>query len=184
MKRIAIWLPIGLLAGLIVLFVFGLQNDPKRIPSVLIGKVAPNFTLNTLNKDGSISTSKISSTSLKGQVWLLNVFASWCVTCQIEHKHLMEIAKMNPSLMLVGLAYKDDPTATADWLKKFGNPYSMVLVDREGLTGIDWGVYGVPETFIINHDGEIVYKNIGAICLLYTSPSPRDRTRSRMPSSA
>ena len=163
MKRIAIWFPIGLLVGLIVLFVFGLQNDPKRIPSVLIGKVAPNFTLNTLNKDGSISTSKISSTSLKGQVWLLNVFASWCVTCQIEHKHLMEIAKMNPSIMLVGLAYKDDPTATADWLKKFGNPYSMVLVDREGLTGIDWGVYGVPETFVINHDGAIVYKNIGAI---------------------
>ena len=65
--------------------------------------------------------------------------------------------------MLVGLAYKDKPTATADWLKKFGNPYSMVLVDREGLTGIDWGVYGVPETFIINNDGAIVYKNIGAI---------------------
>ena len=75
MKRIAIWLPIGLLAGLIVLFVFGLQNDPKRIPSVLIGKEAPRFALNTLNKDGSISTSKISSTSLKGQVWLLDVFA-------------------------------------------------------------------------------------------------------------
>ncbi len=163
MKRIAIWFPIGLLAGLIVLFVFGLQNDPKRIPSVLIGKEAPKFTLNTLNKDGSISTSKISTTSLKGKVWLLNVFASWCVTCQIEHKHLMEIAKMNPNLMLVGLAYKDNPTATADWLKKFGNPYSMVLIDREGLTGIDWGVYGVPETFVINYDGAIVYKNIGAI---------------------
>ena len=94
-----------------------LQNDPKRIPSVLIGKEAPKFALNTLNKDGSISKSKISSTSLTGQVWLLNVFASWCVTCQIEHKHLMKIAKMNPNLMLVGLAYKDDPTATADWLK-------------------------------------------------------------------
>ena len=163
MNRIAIWFPIGLLAGLIVLFVFGLQNDPKRIPSVLIGKKAPMFALNSLNKDGSISTSKINSTSLTGQVWLLNVFASWCVTCQIEHKHLMKIAKMNPNLMLVGLAYKDNPTATADWLKKFGDPYSMVLIDREGLTGIDWGVYGVPETFIINNDGAIVYKNIGAI---------------------
>ena len=163
MNRIAIWLPIGLLAGLIVLFVFGLQNDPKRIPSVLIGKKAPMFALNSLNEDGSISTSKINSTSLTGQVWLLNVFASWCVTCQIEHKYLMEIAKMNPNLMLVGLAYKDDPTATADWLKKFGNPYSMVVIDREGLTGIDWGVYGVPETFVIDHDEAIVYKNIGAI---------------------
>ena len=163
MKRIAIWLPIGLLAGLILLFVFGLQTDPKRIPSVLIGKEAPMFSLNTLNKDGSVSTSKVSSTDLNGQVWLLNVFASWCVTCNIEHKHLMKIAKMNSNLMLVGLAYKDDPAATADWLKKFGNPYSMVLIDREGLTGIDWGVYGVPETFIINHDGAIVYKNIGAI---------------------
>ena len=163
MKRIAIWLPIGLLAGLIVLFVFGLQNDPERIPSVLIGKQAPRFTLNTLNKDGSISKSKINSVSLNGEVWLLNVFASWCVTCQIEHKHLMKIAKMNPKLMLVGLAYKDDPTATAEWLQKFGNPYSIVLIDREGLTGIDWGVYGVPETFVINNDGVIVYKNIGAI---------------------
>ena len=163
MKRIAIWLPIGLLAGLIVLFVFGLQNDPERIPSVLIGKEAPRFTLNALNKDGSISKSKINSVSLNGEVWLLNVFASWCVTCQIEHKHLMKIAKMNPKLMLVGLAYKDDPTATAEWLQKFGNPYSIVLIDREGLTGIDWGVYGVPETFVINNDGVIVYKNIGAI---------------------
>ena len=97
MNRIAIWFPIGLFAGLIVLFVFGLQNDPKRIPSVLIGKEAPKFALNTLNKDGSISKSKTSSTSLAGQVWLLNVFASWCVTCQIEHKHLMKIAKMNLS---------------------------------------------------------------------------------------
>ena len=163
MKRVAIWLPIGLLAGLIVLFVFGLQNDPKRIPSVLIGKEAPRFSLNTLNTDGSISKSKISSASLKGQVWLLNVFASWCVTCQIEHKYLMKIAKMNPDLTLVGLAYKDEPAATADWLQKFGNPYSMVLIDREGLTGIDWGVYGVPETFVIDYDGTIVYKNIGAI---------------------
>ena len=163
MKRFAIWLPIGLLAGLIVLLVFGLQNDPERIPSVLIGKEAPRFSLNTLNKDGSISKSKISSVSLNGEVWLLNVFASWCVTCQIEHKHLMKIAKMNPKLMLVGLAYKDDPTATAEWLQKFGNPYSIVLIDREGLTGIDWGVYGVPETFVINNDGVIVYKNIGAI---------------------
>ena len=75
----------------------------------------------------------------------------------------MKIAKMNPKLMLVGLAYKDDPTATAEWLQKFGNPYSIVLIDREGLTGIDWGVYGVPETFVINNDGVIVYKNIGAI---------------------
>ena len=163
MKRIAIWLPIGLLAGLIVLFVFGLQKDPKLIPSVLIGKEAPEFALYNLNKDGSISKSKISSTSFNGQVWLLNVFASWCVTCQIEHKHLMKIAKMNPELMLVGLAYKDDPTATAEWLENFGNPYTMVLIDREGLTGIDWGVYGVPETFVINNDGAIVYKNIGAI---------------------
>ncbi len=163
MKRFAIWLPIGFLAGLIVLFVFGLQNDPERIPSALIGKEAPGFSLNTLNKDGSISKSKISSVSLNGEVWLLNVFASWCVTCQIEHKHLMKIAKMNPKLMLVGLAYKDDPTATAEWLQKFGNPYSIVLIDREGLTGIDWGVYGVPETFVINNDGVIVYKNIGAI---------------------
>ena len=163
MKRIAIWLPIGLLSGLIVLFVFGLQKDPKHIPSVLIGKEAPTFSLETLNKDGSISKSKISNTSLIGQVWLLNVFASWCVTCQIEHKHLMKIAKMNPDLMLVGLAYKDEPAATAQWLKKFGDPYSMVLIDREGLTGIDWGVYGVPETFVINDDGTIVYKNIGAI---------------------
>ena len=163
MKRIVRWLPIGLLVGLMVLFLLGLQNDPKRIPSVLIGKEAPRFALNTLNEDGSISMSKVSSATLNGQVWLLNVFASWCVTCQIEHKHLMKIAKTNPNLRLVGLAYKDVPTATADWLKKFGNPYSMVLIDREGLTGIDWGVYGVPETFVINNHGIIVYKNIGAI---------------------
>ena len=121
MKRIVIWLPIGLLAGLMVLFLLGLQNDPKRIPSALIGKDAPRLALNTLNKNGTISTSKVSSTTLNGQVWLLNVFASWCVTCQIEHKHFMKIAKTNPKLMLVGLAYKDVPTATADWLKKFGN---------------------------------------------------------------
>ena len=106
---------------------------------------------------------KLASESLSGSVWLLNVFASWCVTCQIEHKYLMEIAKNNPDLKLIGLAYKDDPTATLNWLRKFGNPYSEIVVDREGLTGIDWGVYGVPETFVVDEKGIIVYKNIGAI---------------------
>ncbi len=163
MKYFKIWLPIGFLIALIVLFIFGLQNDPTRIPSVLIGKPAPNISLNRLEKDGTVSRTKFNSDSFNGKVWLLNVFASWCVTCQLEHKHLMEITKTNPNIILVGLAYKDDPSATARWLQKFGNPYSLVLIDREGLTGIDLGVYGVPETFVINNDGKVVYKNIGAI---------------------
>jgi cytochrome c biogenesis protein CcmG/thiol:disulfide interchange protein DsbE len=163
MKTIKIWLPILLLFTLTVLFVFGLQNDPKKIPSVLIGKKAPEFNLRVLQTNDTKIKKKLNSDSLTGQVWLLNVFASWCITCQIEHKHLMEIAEVNPNLSLVGLAYKDDPSATKLWLEKYGNPYSNVVIDQDGLTGINWGVYAVPETFIIDEKGFIVYKNIGAI---------------------
>ena len=163
MKNLKIWLPVGLLVILIIVFLMGLQNDPKLIPSVLIGKKAPVFKLKVLRKDGNVSQKAFSSDSLNGKPWLLNVFASWCVTCKIEHKYFMEIAKSNPEFMLVGLAYKDEPAATAKWLKRFGNPYGIVVIDKEGLTGIDWGVYGVPETFVVNHDGVIVSKKIGAI---------------------
>ena len=163
MNNIKIWLPVLFLVALLVLFVFGLQKDPKRIPSVLIGKEAPKFVLSALKNDGSITQNKFSSDSLRGEVWLLNVFASWCITCQIEHKYLMEIAKVNPDLAIIGLAYKDKPAETEKWLKRYGNPYTAVVIDRDGSTGIDWGVYGVPETFVISHKGKIVFKNIGAI---------------------
>ena len=163
MKIIKIWLPIILLLTLTVLFIFGLKNDPKKIPSVLIGKKAPEFNLRILQTSDTFIKKKLNSDSLTGQVWLLNVFASWCITCQIEHKHLMKIAKVNPSLSIIGLAYKDEPSATKLWLKKHGNPYSNVVIDQDGVTGINWGVYAVPETFIIDETGFIVYKNIGAI---------------------
>ena len=131
MKTIKIWLQILLLLTLTVLFVFGLQNDPKKIPSVLIGKKAPKFNLRVLQTNDTKIKNNFNSDSLTGQVWLLNVFASWCITCQIEHKHLMEIAEVNPNLSLVGLAYKDDPSATKLWLEKYGNPYSNVVIDQD-----------------------------------------------------
>ena len=149
------------LAVFIVLagFLFvGLWRDPREVPSPLIGKPAPSFSLAQLHQPASM----LAASDMKGQVWLLNVWASWCVSCREEHPLLVELAKAK-IVPIVGLDYKDDPAPGKAWLAQNGDPYTASVMDRDGRVGIDYGVYGVPETFLIDKAGTIRYKQIGPI---------------------
>ena len=155
MKRL---IPLGIFGVLIVFLVIGLGLKPKEIPSPLICKAAPTFSLPVLNQEGQIFTPK----DLLGKVWLLNVWASWCVSCRAEHPLLNELAKMK-LVPILGLNYKDQDLAAIKWLAELGNPYDLSIVDAKGLVGIDYGVYGVPETFVIDQTGKVAFKHIGPI---------------------
>ena len=151
------YIPIGLFVLLVALLAFGLTNDPKEVPSPFIGKPAPDFTTNRLYGGETISVD-----GMKGKAWVLNVFASWCVSCRAEHKLITELANKTTT-PIVGLNYKDETVDAKQWLASFGNPYDMVAVDYKGNIGIDWGVYGVPETFVIDKKGIIRHKQIGPV---------------------
>ena len=133
----------------------GLDRDPRLVPSPLIGKSAPAFTLPVL--DG---TAQWSPAEMHGKVWLLNVWASWCAACQIEHPLLNDLAR-DKVVPIVGFAWKDKRDDSVAWLKRHGNPYSVVISDFDGRAAIDWGVYGAPETFLIDRNGVIRYKQVG-----------------------
>ena len=151
-------LPLAVFALVTIFLWRGLFLDPREVPSPLIGKSIPEFSLPNLEKDNSVVASK----TFDGTVWVLNVFASWCTPCLDEHPMLMELASQN-RVIIVGLNYKDGFQSAADWLGKHGNPYSAVAVDIDGLVGMDFGVYGVPETFLIDSSGVIRYKKIGPL---------------------
>ncbi len=147
------------LFGFVVLAGFlgvGLKLDPREIPSPLINKPAPDFSVPTLFD----ATQSIGTEQFKGQVWLLNVWASWCVACRQEHPLLNELANQN-LLPIVGLNYKDKRSDAIDWLTELGNPYTIIAHDLKGNVGIDFGVYGVPESFLIDKKGLIRFKQIG-----------------------
>ena len=152
------YIPIGIFALLVALLYFGLSNDPRNIPSPLVGKAVPHFELPQLYNPSKT----IKPTDMQGKVWVLNVWASWCVSCRAEHAVVTEFVKAN-KLAVLGLNYKDEPIDAKAWLAKFGNPYSVIAVDADGRVGIDWGVYGVPESFIIDKKGIIRYKFTGPI---------------------
>ena len=149
------------LAGFFVLVIFlaiGLTRDPRDLPSPLKDKPAPNFTLPQLaDPDKTFSPA-----DMKGKVWLLNVWASWCVSCREEHPVLVDFAKTGV-VPVLGLNYKDERSDGLRWLAQFGNPYTLSVYDHDGRLGIDYGVYGVPETFIIDKRGIIRYKQIGVL---------------------
>jgi len=149
-------IPLVVLIALIGLFVFGLQRDPRLVPSPLIGKAAPAFDLPTL--DGT--PPRMTQADLEGAPVLVNFFASWCAGCQEEHPYLMQLTQ-NSQVKLLGIDYKDAESDLRPWLGRKGNPYGQILTDLEGRAGIDWGVYGVPETFVLNSRGTIIYKQIG-----------------------
>jgi cytochrome c biogenesis protein CcmG/thiol:disulfide interchange protein DsbE len=128
------------------------------VPSPLIGKPAPAFALAQLHEPGKTLT----TAEMRGQVWLLNVWASWCVSCRVEHPLLIDLAKANV-VPVIGLAYKDKPEDGLAWLAANGDPYKLSIVDLDGRVGIDFGVYGVPETFVIDKAGVIRYKQIGPL---------------------
>lgn len=145
-------------ALLVVLLWVGLSLDPREVPSPFIGKPAPQFSLPVLDEPGT----KLSPDELKGQVWLMNVWASWCVSCRAEHQVVTRMVRQN-GLNILGLNYKDLDVDASAWLRRFGDPYFASVVDADGNVGIDWGVYGVPETFVIDKQGIVRYKHIGPV---------------------
>lgn len=145
----------------VVLAIFlylGLGLDPHEIPSPLINKPAPAFTLPQLYNPAK----QFSSEEMKGKVWLLNVWASWCVSCREEHPVLMELSQQH-IVPILGLDYKDKNPDGEAWLREGGDPYTLIATDANGRVGIDYGVYGVPETYVIDKQGVIRYKQIGPV---------------------
>ena len=158
-RRLLYLAPLAVSGGMTTILAARLgSGDPSRIPSNLIGSPVPKFTLPPV-QGYSLG---LSSDDLVGEVSLVNVFASWCVACRAEHPVLMRLAAEG-AVTLHGLHYKDRPEDAARWLNENGNPYKRTGADRDGRVAIDWGVYGVPETFVVGSDGRIAYKQIGPI---------------------
>jgi cytochrome c biogenesis protein CcmG/thiol:disulfide interchange protein DsbE len=156
MKRFLI--PMALFVVLVGFLAVGLRLDPREVPSPLVDKPAPPFDLPQLaNPD-----LKFSPLEMKGKVWLLNVWASWCVSCRQEHPLLVALSKSG-AVPIYGLNYKDARADGLRWLDQFGDPYIISLFDADGRVGIDYGVYGVPETYLIDKAGVIRYKHIGPV---------------------
>ncbi|MFH0297741.1 DsbE family thiol:disulfide interchange protein [Bradyrhizobium sp. 31Argb] len=164
-RRWLVALPLVVFAALAALFLLRLYGgDPSRIPSALIGRPAPQTALPALEglvRDGT-QVPGLDPATFKGKVSLVNVWASWCVPCHDEAPLLTELAKDN-RLQLVGINYKDAPDNARRFLGRYGNPFSIVGVDANGRASIEWGVYGVPETFIVGREGTIVYKMVGPV---------------------
>jgi cytochrome c biogenesis protein CcmG/thiol:disulfide interchange protein DsbE len=152
--------PLGLFLGLAVFLGVGLGLNPREVPSPLIDKPAPAFRAALLAEPGQ----SIANADLAGKVWVLNVWASWCAPCREEHPLWVAYAKQSP-VPIYGLNYKDKADAGQAWLRQLGNPYAQSLTDPDGRIGIDWGVYGVPETFVIDRMGIVRYKHVGPITL-------------------
>ena len=150
-------LPLLLFLGLAAAFFAGLGRDPHAVPSALIDKPVPEFALPALIDDRP----GLATADLKGKVTLVNVFASWCVPCRLEHPLLMRLAK--EGVELDGINYKDEAEDAKLWLTNLGNPYKRIGADVAGAVGIDWGVYGVPETFVIDRAGIIRFKHVGPL---------------------
>ena len=151
-------LPLAIFIVRVAFLGIGLRLNPREVPSPLIDKPAPAFRVAQLHDAGKT----ISSEDMRGKVWLLNVWASWCVACRQEHPILVELAKRNV-VPIVGLNYKDGRDAAQQWLRELGDPYQVSAFDADGRIGIDYGVYGVPETFLIDRQGIIRYKHIGPV---------------------
>jgi len=156
MKRFL--LPLGIFITLVLFLGVGLRLNPREIPSPFIDKAAPSFKLTQLHD----AAKTIAPQDMAGQVWLLNVWASWCVSCRQEHPVLMDLAKQGV-VPILGLNYKDTREAGSGWLRQYGNPYQISAFDSDGRVGIDYGVYGVPETFVIDKRGVIRMKHVGPV---------------------
>ena len=151
-------LPFAIFAVLLVLLGIGLKLDPREVPSPLIGKPAPHFELPQLRE----ATKTFTERDMLGKVWVLNVWASWCVSCREEHPVLLDLAASG-AVPIYGLNYKDKREDGLAWLKGMGDPYRLSIYDLDGRVGIDYGVYGVPETYVIDKAGVIRYKRIGPL---------------------
>jgi len=152
-----VWI-IGIFVALVVLLAVGLQLNPREVPSPLIGKAAPDFDLPLLKAPDK----RFARKDMLGQVWILNVWASWCPPCLVEHPVVSQVARSG-LVPVIGLNYKDQRDDALPWLKRNGDPYELVVFDADGRIGIDYGVYGVPETYVIDRKGVIRYKHIGPL---------------------
>jgi periplasmic protein thiol:disulfide oxidoreductases, DsbE subfamily len=158
MRRLIFLLPLLLFVGVGVAFFLGFERDPRDIPSALIDKPVPDFALPALagHKEG------LSSPMLKGDVTLVNVFASWCIPCKAEHPVITRLSK-ELGVTVRGINYKDKTEDAVDWLRRNGDPYASVGADLDGRVSIDWGVYGVPETYLVDRQGRIRFKQVGPL---------------------
>ncbi|HUU67775.1 MAG TPA: DsbE family thiol:disulfide interchange protein [Methyloceanibacter sp.] len=166
-RRWAVALPFVIFAALAGLFWYALHTgDPSRLPSAMIGKPVPDFTLPPLDglkgEDGAAVPSFDAADLATGQPTIVNIFASWCVPCLQEHPLLMALAE-EPGLRIFAINYKDDPASARRFLGRYGNPFAGVGTDRSGRVAIDFGVYGVPETYVISSDGKIAYRHVGPL---------------------
>lgn len=148
--------PLLIFALLVGVFWLGLGKDPTELPSALTGKPMPAFSLPVLGEEAR----QVSEQDLKGKPYLLNLWATWCPTCYVEHPYLLELAKQN-RIRLIGLNYKDEREKALQYLSRLGNPYELTLVDADGMLGINLGAYGAPETFLVSADGVILYRRAG-----------------------
>jgi cytochrome c biogenesis protein CcmG/thiol:disulfide interchange protein DsbE len=153
-------IPVVIFGLLVVVFTVGLDRDPTFVPSPLIGKTAPAFELPSLSDPDR----QVTNADLRGQVSLLNVWATWCVGCRQEHETLNRIASLG-TVPIYGLNWKDDRALALDWLEKLGNPYVATGFDGDGRAAIDWGVYGAPETFLIDANGVVLYRHISPLTM-------------------
>jgi cytochrome c biogenesis protein CcmG/thiol:disulfide interchange protein DsbE len=157
-RKLLFLLPVALFAVLVIAFAVGLKHDPHLLPSALIDRPAPDFALPGLYESANGLTRK----DLGGRVTLVNFFASWCAPCREEHPELIALGRL-PGVTLDGIAYKDKPEDSRRFLERLGNPFGRIAVDRNGTTAIDFGVYGVPETYIIDGTGHIRYRHVGPL---------------------
>lgn len=157
--RYRAYLPLFVFLALALALWIGLYLKPSEVPSVLVGKAVPEFVLPALYDDGGgLSADTLRQPGIK----VVNVWASWCAPCRVEHPQLMALSRL-PGITVYGINYKDRPAAAQQFLDKLGNPFAAVGADNNGRASIEWGVYGVPETFVINGAGEIVYRHVGVI---------------------
>lgn len=153
--RLKYLIPLIIFLFVCVFLFWGLYLDPKKVPSALIDKPAPEYSLPTM--DGKTVTKK----DMLGKVYLMNVWASWCEACQYEHPYFVQLKNQGVKTIFVGYNYRDKPRMARQWLQALGNPYDLIMIDADGRTAIDFGVYGAPETFVIDKTGVIRYKVIG-----------------------
>jgi cytochrome c biogenesis protein CcmG/thiol:disulfide interchange protein DsbE len=158
MKSLRFLIPLALFVALAWFLYAGLSLNPREVPSPLIGKPAPAFALPRLDDPSQT----IKREDLLGKVWVMNVWASWCAPCREEHPLVVAFAKQR-KVPVIGLNYKDRPGDARNWLERLGNPYAATLIDFDGKVGIDFGVYGVPETFVIDAQGIVRFKHVGAL---------------------
>lgn len=155
-RRLKLFIPLGLFVVLSLFLLRGLSLDPQELPSALINRPLPTFSLPSLGEDRTLR-----QTDVTGEPALFNVWATWCVACRVEHPYLQQLAK--EGVAIYGINYKDDSASAQKWLRDLGDPYLANIVDREGTLGLDLGVYGAPETYFVDADGFVRYRHVGVI---------------------